>query len=200
MDDTLRIIRYLYDEEEQPGEVERQLADDEELRAEYEELRAVKKQLDRRPRHRPDAEILDRITEAAGSARRKARAEDRSPRAVRHEREPVRSPSSRRQRIGTALAAALVMVVVAIGLWQYPSVLPGESSESAPLASEPSQAAQSATEQRATGERTGDLPAWDEAEDVVRLHRYIETLQSRSRPGNWDSGTLPLQAASQPTN
>lgn len=199
MDDTLRIIRYLYDEEEQPEEVERRLAANDELRAEYEALHAVKKQLDRRPRQRPNAEVLDRITEAAGSGRTFSEEETESRHERRQDREPARPSRSlrRRQWAGAAAAAALVLIIVAVGLWQYPSALSEEGIESTPLATEQSDVAQQAPEQRVTETRHGELPAWDEAEDVVRLHRHIETLQARSRPGSWNAGTLPLQQASQ---
>lgn len=198
MDDTLRIIRYLYGEDDAPADVERRLAEDDDLRAEYKALHEVKQHLDQRSPHRPDAAVIDQITEKAAeaaSAQRTAAQAERTGSERRHEREPARSEAGQRRRWGVAAAAALALVVVAVGIWQYPvdqdlnAVL-----ESAPLAADRMQ-----TTQRAEAQQ-GELPAWDEADDVVRLHRHIETLQVRSRPGAWDSGTLPLQRAVQPAN
>ncbi len=197
MDDTLRIIRYLYDEDDAPGEVERQLAEDDALRAEYDALHEVKQHLDQRAPQRPDDAVLDRIVARAGAAATAPRAPEgraNRPPDRRAERQPMRSGAAQRRRWRVATAAALVLVAVAVGLWQYPldddlnAVL-----QSAPIAADQLQAPSRATAQ------PGELPAWDEADDVVRLHRRIETLQVRSRPDSWDS-SMPLQRASQPAN
>lgn len=199
MDDTLRIIRYLYGEDDAPADVERRLAEDDDLRAEYKALHEVKQHLDERSPQRPDAAVIDQVTEKAAeaaSARRTATQPGGAGSERRHEREPARSAAGQRRRWGVAAAAVLALVVVAVGIWQYPvdqdlnAVL-----ESAPLAADQVQAPSS----EASASQSA-LPAWDEADDVVRLHRHIETLQVRSRPGAWDSGTMPIQRARQPAN
>jgi hypothetical protein len=198
MDDTLRIIRYLYGEDDAPADVERRLAEDDDLRAEYKALHEVKQHLDERSPQRPDAAVIDQITQKAAeaaSAQRTATPAKSAGSERRASREPTRSAAGQRRRWGIAAAAALALVVV-VGIWQYPldqdlnAVL-----ESAPLAADQVQAPSS----EASASQSA-LPAWDEADDVVRLHRHIETLQVRSRPGAWDSGTMPIQRARQPAN
>ncbi len=53
MDDRLRLIRYLYDEEVDESALARRLSDDPDLYREYEELAATKRALDDRPARRP---------------------------------------------------------------------------------------------------------------------------------------------------
>lgn len=198
MDKELRIIRHLYGEDEHPEEVSRLLASDDALRKEYHELRVVKQQLDGRGRQRPDAGVLAHITEAAAQAS----TEGTEGTTSRRDRPPVaRQRHRRRQRIGIAAAVAVVLMV-SIGLWQWPGTESGgpaqaSKSESVAVATDPS----SASAGESSSASGSNLPSWDEGDDVVRLYRYIETLQARSSPAHWDSAEMPIQSVSQmPSN
>lgn len=190
MDNELRLIQYLYGEEEHPEEVERLLAADAPLRAEYRRMKATKERLDARPPQRPERATLEGIFAAAAS--------HRTPAAPRHDRAPVaRSTRTRRRVLGLTSTLAVLLVVVSVGVWQWDAdrLLDPTASESvvdAPSASETKQmAASGAADENA-------LPAWNEADDeLMRLHHYIETLQVRSSPERWDSHAAGLQAASQ---
>jgi hypothetical protein len=102
MDDQLRhILQHLYGEDP-PVPVEDMLRDDD-LRAEYEALRAVKEQLDERPPKRPPAEVVDRVVAAASTAAPQHRS--------RTDRPPKARSASRRRTAQTALAVTLVLLI-----------------------------------------------------------------------------------------
>lgn len=184
MDNELRLIRYLYGEEEHPEEVERLLAADSALRAEYRRLKATKDRLDARSPQRPDAAVVDRIVAAA---------ERSAPTRPRTDREPVtRSRSPQRRVLGVTSILAVVLVVVGVGVAQWD----GRTFEVPTL--ETLVDAQSATETQGEVAEEAALPEWDEPnDDVARLHHYIETLHVRSSPDSWDSPGAGLQPASQ---
>ena len=194
MDTENRLVQYLYGEEARPEEVEQQLASDDALRAEYHQLRAVKKQLDRRTPPQPEAAVIDRIVDAAASAsaerstssQREAGQSDRA--AVREDRDAVRSRRTTQRRVlQVASALAVLLVGVSVGLWQWEGSAPTEPSAS-------SEAVQSSAVAPSVEE---SIPAWDEADNVVRLRRHIEALHARSSPTRWDYPGAELQTASQ---
>lgn len=212
MDETLRIIRHLYDEEsdgDARDALERRLSEDKALRREYDVLRSTKDALDRRPADGPDPDVVDRIVAAAADASRRSdrvtsdsshngrvpgARDDRSPRrsdARRAADASAEASWTRRLRWGAATLA--VVLAVSIGWWTGG---PTASEWSASTAETPSAASAPASQERAADARaeSADLPAWDEGDEVVRLHRRIELVQARSAPSQWNGG---LQPASQ---
>lgn len=180
MDDTLRLIRYLYGEEADESEVERRLEKDKELRREYERLRNVKKHLDRRRPCRPDRDVVDRIVQEARTATESSDAEalDASDRAPRG---PDRSWSRRLQAVSAGLALVLVL---GLAWWRLP-LDPGSSAQS----TQPTAQREVVRTRGAVGEQTpDDVPAWDDSDELVRIQQNIERLQARSGPNSW--GTL----------
>jgi negative regulator of sigma E activity len=188
MDIENRLIQYLYGEEARPEDVEEQLASDDALRAEYQQLHAVKHHLDRRTPPKPDAAVVDRIVDAAAAATAEPAPSPsaRSPQpAARSDREPVQARRTTQRRIRQVVAALAVLLVgVSIGVWQWEG-----SGPAAPPSEENVQATASSPAE--------PIPAWDEAENVVRLRRHIETLHARSSPTRWDYPGAELQTASQ---
>jgi len=205
MDETLRIVRHLYGEEPDADDFERRVRETPNLARELDSLREVKALLDEKPPQRPDASVVDTIVaEAARAASNNAATDNASSDlapaatpAARTDRAPrdrtagdrsasQRSGLSRRlQRVG--LAAALILVA-ALGLWQFQS---------------PSTDADSATRISAEMEQqlppaARDLPDWDEGDDVVRLHRRLEVVNARSAsPSSWSSQPAMIPAQSQ---
>lgn len=150
----------------------RRLSEDDVLRREYDRLQETKEQLDRRPSPRPDPAVVDRIVDAARDAASSSR-----PREDRPVRSPARTWSRRLQTASAALALALL---VGLGWWQ----LPGTSEP-------PDPAGPTAQRTAPTENRTLDaeaVPAWDDTDELVRIHRRIERLRTRSTPDAW--GTL----------
>lgn len=192
MDIENRLIQYLYGEEARPEDIEEQLASDEALRAEYRQLRAVKHQLDRRTPPQPDAAVIDRIVDAAAAASSDCRSSDRitarpdRSAAPAADREPVRTRRTTPRRVLQAVSALAVLLVgVSIGVWQW------EGSE--PVATSSAEN----TVQADVSAPSESIPAWDEADNLVRIRRHIETLHARSSPTSWDYPGAELQAASQ---
>lgn len=184
MDDPLHLIRYLYGEDEDPSTVERRLSEDEALCREYERLRETKERLDDRPARRPDPAVVDEVVETARSAAQRS-SSTVPPDGDRPARPPTRSWARRLQMVGTALALGLF---VGIGWLQ----LPGTSEESAvgsatgELDAPAQQSAPPTAEERRRG--ADAVPAWDESDELVRIHRRVEQLQAQSGPNSW--GTL----------
>lgn len=198
MDNELRLIRYLYGEEDRPEEVERLLASDDALRAEYRRLHAVKTHLDGRPPQRPDADVLDAVMDAAAPTpppARPDRAPAASPASPRADRKPAKARRTLWPRIARATAVLAVLLVgVSIGVWQW------GGNATAPLDATAPAVSSTAEGDRGDGAAAaGDaaIPDWDEADDVVRLHRHLETLQARSSPTRWDYPGAELQMAGQ---
>lgn len=185
MDDSLHIIQYLYGEEvDDPGFPSRVVENDD-LRREFDRLQETKDALDRRSPPSPDPDVVDRVVDRAAEAARPAAPSRRAP--DRGARAPARPWTRHLQNAGAALA-----LLLALGLgWWY---APGDAGPGEPAASA------SGTQQApttASSEPTPDeeaLPEWDDRDEVVRLHRRIETLRTQSRSDAW-GGTL--QPASQ---
>lgn len=190
MDNELRIIQYLYGEADQPEKIESELADNPKLRRAYEEMREVKQHLDERSAARPDAEVIDRVMDAAEAPRQPASAErsgDRDP------AEPQRSPAVRRGVIGAVLVAVLAVGIVFVG---------GESVDW-PLGEPSEPATETVAAETAAESEDGDraLPAWDEGDRIIQMQGYIETLQSRSSANSWDAAdSYQIQPTGQTTN
>jgi hypothetical protein len=182
MDDTLRIIQYLYGEDVDDPDFVRRVAEDDALRRECERLQEVKDVLDRRPSSSPDPEVVDRVVEqAAGTARAPAPDSTVDGRAPdRPAQTPDRDRARRLRRVGAVLAAVLL---VGLGWWQWRLDVPASS----PTANE--SAAQQSTESVAASDQpqvqSDDIPEWDDRDDMARLHRRIEALRTRSRPDAW---------------
>jgi aspartyl/asparaginyl-tRNA synthetase len=133
----------------------------------------VKQVLDRRSTPSPDPVVVDRVVEHAAEAAREDDA--RSPMPDRAARAPQRGWG---RRVQTASAALVLLLVVGLGWWQLrPAGTTGETS--AP------QAATSGSEQV---QEADAVPEWDDRDEVVRLHRRIEVLRTRSGSGGWDEG------------
>jgi len=180
MDDTLRLIQSLYDEDVDDPALARRVAEDDALRDEYERLRQTKEALDRRSSPSPDPAVVDRVVDHAATAARTADAGASSARtgADRPARPPSRSRSRRLQGVSAVLA---VILVLGLGWWQLgPSTPSGPSAtanESSPQQVESAPGAAQA--------QSDEIPEWDDRQEVVRLHRRVEMLRSRSRSDTW---------------
>ncbi len=264
MDEKLHILQHLYGEVEDP-EALRRLLEDDALRREYDALAAVKLELDRRPRARPDPRVLDRVAVAAGP-------QQAAPPGRRRDRAVQPGRTRRRLRLVGAVSTALALVlVVGIGLQQFRTSTP-EAALEAPLSAMKDEAAPApdadaleamtalqpappvpagaggrstlaseraeaepeaeglaalaggrradapppeapappadaraaalldevalASEPDARKNRLGaagvadSLPAWDEADALLRVHRRIELLEARSAELNWDDAPV----------
>jgi hypothetical protein len=212
MDDTLRIVRYLYDEDDDPS-FEQRLADDEPLRQEYEALAETKEALDHRSSASPDEAVVEDLVATAAEAARQEEETGRaaSPAADREARSPSRGWSRRLQGASATLAVLLVAGITWVQMGNPLSISPSATptaSDAAP-ATEPAGGAQEATDRavQPTDKAVGsidnaasagtDVPEWDDREELVQIHRRIERLQSRSTPGSW-GGTQHLVQQSQP--
>lgn len=169
MDDTLRLIQYLYGEDVGDPSLVRRLSEDEDLRREFERLRATKAELDRRSSKQPDPAVVDRVVDAAGEA-----AEGAPTAADRPARAPSRSWTRRLRGISAALA---LLLVVGLGWWQLDGAAPGDAG---------SQSAQGVT-QAASTEEADAVPDWDDSDELVRLHHRIERVRARST-SDWGGG------------
>lgn len=189
MDDRLRLLMYLYDEEVDEASLARRLAEDESLFREYRRLREAKAQLDARPAARPDPAVVDQVVEtarAATEAPKEPTEPPATPHASRTARPPQRSWTGRLQATGAALA---VVLLVGLGWWH------GRSGADAPAPA--ASAGRSAAEPRAAFSKevapSAAVPAWDDREELVRIHRRIERLRAHSRPDRWGSALQPVQ-------
>lgn len=183
MDDPLRLIQYLYGEDEDESTVARRLSEDEALYREYERLRKTKERLDDRPARRPDPAVVDEVVDTARAATQSSSTP--GPDEDRPARPPTRSWTRRLQMVGTALALGLF---VGVGWWQLPETADESTAVSAPDGPVPtaSQSAPAAPEERQGS--TDAVPAWDESDELVRIHRRVERLQAQSGPNSW--GTI----------
>ncbi len=186
MDDSLRIIQYLYGEDVDDPDFARRVVDDKELRREFDRLQETKSALDRRSPPSPDPDVVDQVVDQAAEAARddegRARAPDRTVRT------PDRSWTRRLQNAGAALALVLAL---GIGWWYMPATdAPTETaaSESATQQTKPTTASSESAQEAES------LPEWDDRDEVVRLHQRIEHLRTQSRSGAWGGD---LQSASQ---
>jgi hypothetical protein len=173
MDDSLRLIQYLYGESVDDPEFPRRVAEDDDLRRELDRLQQTKDALDRRSPPSPDPDVVDRVVDRAADAARTAPAADRSARA------PDRDWTRRWQN---AVAALALLLAVGLGWWY----VPGEDASSGPTASESAaRQTESATASSAPAPNADNLPEWDDRDEVVRLHRRIELLETQSRSDAW---------------
>lgn len=183
MDDRLRLIRYLYDEETDESTLARRLSEDEDLYREYERLRATKRALDDRPARQPDPGVVDQVVNEAQTASASTPS-SAPPTDDRPARAPTRTWTHRLQTVGAALA---LTVLIGIGWWQGP----GASDEAVTDAATPGALDGTAQQAPAAADsRTADaeaIPAWDEGEELVRIQRSIDRLQAHSTPDRWGS-------------
>jgi hypothetical protein len=187
MDDSLRLIQYLYGESVDDPEFPERVADDEDLRRELDQLQETKAALDRRSPPTPDADVVDRVMDTAAEAARSGHSAEPAP--DRDARAPKRSWARRWQNAGAALA-----LVLAVGLgWWY---MPGDTPSSGAATSEStSQQAAPATAASQPAQDDEALPEWDDSDEVVRLHRRIERLQTQSRSDAWGGNLQPASRA-----
>lgn len=186
MDDSLRIIQYLYGDEVDDPDFPRRVAEDEDLRREFDRLQDTKDALDQRSPPSPDPDVVDRVVDRAAEAARSRvpgqRAPDRTARA------PRRGWTRRLQNAGAALT-----LLLALGLgWWY---APGDADAPEATTNATTQQTDAATASSEQAQDTEALPSWDDRDEVVRLHRRIETLQTQNRSDAWGGS---LQPASQP--
>jgi len=187
MDDRLRLIRYLYGEEEDESALARRLSDDDDLYREYERLRDAKRALNDRPARRPDPAVVDQVVDEARTAAQSSAPStgDRSARA------PSRSWTRRLQTVGAGLA---LLLLIGLGWWQGAGVSDEPVADSAApgvLDGEAPQAPATADTRSADADA---IPAWDDGEELIRIQRRIDRLQARSAPDRWGS----LQRVSRP--
>ena len=181
MDDTLRFIQTLYDEEVDDPDLGRRVADDDALREECERLRQTKEALDRRSTPSPDPAVVDRVVDHAATAAREADPGASPDRAApdRPARRPTRTHSRRLQGASAVLAVALLL---GLGWWQLG---PGGADAPGPTASESAPQQVESTPAGGTQAQSDEIPEWDDRQEVVRLHRRVEMLRSRSRSDTW---------------
>jgi hypothetical protein len=113
MDDSLRILQYVYEEEVDDPSFVRRVNEDDDLRREYERLRETKEVLDRRSTPSPDPAVVDRVVDHAADAAREQDA--KGPMPDRAARAPERGWG---RRLQTASAALVLLLVVGLGWWQ----------------------------------------------------------------------------------
>jgi hypothetical protein len=160
MDDRLRLIRYLYDEEVDESALARRLSDDPDLYREYEELAATKRALDDRPARRPDAAV------------------DR----------PARAPSHAwARRLQPAGAALALLLVIGLGWWQGDGTSDGPAADAAAPGAIDGAPRQAPTTAQTRSSGADAIPAWDDGEELIRIQRRIDRLQARSAPDRWGS-------------
>lgn len=175
MDDTLRIIKHLYDEDLEDPSALRRIREDDTLRQELEELRSTKEILDRRFSPSPDPDVVDRVVNhaaEAASTTNDRRAGDRDPRP--RER-------SLTGRMRTVSAVLTLLLFVGLGLWQFQTNGPSATDTAS------GEARKSVTSTVNEDRNPESVPEWNDRDEVVRLHRRVEQLRTRSRSGTWAS-------------
>lgn len=187
MDDTLRLIQYLYEEDVDDPDFARRVVEDDKLRRECERLQQTKEVLDRRSSPSPDPAVVDRIVNRASDAAQGVGSANHSPEPApdRTAHAPDRVWS---RRLQGASAAVVVLLLVGLGWWQ--------------LQMEPATSPTAASEQNAEAVTAGgnqgqeeNIPEWDGRDEVVQLHRRIEMLQSRSRSDGWGTDLQTVDQA-----
>lgn len=189
MDDRLRLIQSLYGNDDPPADLRRRLADDEALRREYEALAETKEALDQRPAQTPDAEVVDRVVARAEAAAAHESPEPASPsRPPAADRSPRRPSAEWTHRLQGVSAAIAVVLMAGIGWWAVGGDLEGDGTASSGgvETSSPQTEAVRSDEQA--------IPAWDDRDELVRLHRRIERLQSQDQMGVWNGQPQPAQS------
>jgi negative regulator of sigma E activity len=183
MDDSLRLIQSLYGEDVDDPDLARRVSEDEDLRREHERLQQVKDILDRRSSASPDPEVVDRVVAQAAAAQGAAAPpsdrEDDAPAPDRPARTPERAWA---RRLPGAAAALLVVLLVGRGWWQ---LRPNGAAPPGPTAGETAQQQPQSVAADGPSAAPDDMPEWNDHDDLVRLHRRVETLRSRSRSDSW---------------
>ncbi|MEF8796881.1 MAG: hypothetical protein V5A22_05250 [Salinivenus sp.] len=183
MDDSLRLIQSLYGEDVDDPDLARRVSEDEDLRREHERLQQVKDTLDRRSSASPDPEVVDRVVAQAAAAQGAATPpsdrEDDAPAPDRPARTPERAWA---RRLQGAAAALLVVLLVGLGWWQ---LRPNGAATPGPTAGEAAQQQSQSVAADGPSAAADDMPEWNDHDDLVRLHRRVETLRSRSRSDSW---------------
>lgn len=187
MDDTLRILQYVYEEEVDDPSFVRRVDEDDELRREYERLRETKQVLDRRSPPSPDPAVVDRVVERAADAAREHGAN--GPMPDRAARSPERGWSRRLQTAGAALT---LLLVVGLGWWQ---LRPDGTTPTSATGEAPTSQAEAAAPGSEQVQEADAVPEWDDREEVVRLHRGIEVLRTRSGSGGWGGDVQTIDRA-----
>jgi len=187
MDDRLRLIQYLYDEEVDDPAFPRRLTEDDALYREYDRLRALKEDLDDRPTRRPDPDVVDQVVDRARTAARES-----SPPRTANDRAPPRPSPTWTGRLQTAGAALALILLIGLGWWQESGLVEEPVPTSSPETAQ--QATPTTTESRADQHRA--LPVWDDSDELVRIHRRIQQLQAHSGPDSW--GTLQTATRTRP--
>ena len=191
MDDRLRLIQSLYTNDEPPADLRRRLADDDVLRREYEALRETKEALDQRPSRAPEAAVVDRVVAQAKAASENGQSDvgeaspSRSPAADRSPRRPSAEWTRRLQGVSAAVA---IVLMAGIGWWAAGGDLEGQEPASNGVAGAPSTQAETVRSDEQA------IPAWDDRDELVRLHRRIERLQSQDQMGSWNGQPQPVQS------
>ena len=189
MDDSLRIIQYLYGDEVDDPDFPRRVAENDELRREFDRLQETKAALDRRSPPSPAPDVVDRVVDRAAEAARPPEPTERAP--DRTARVPDRTWTRRLQNAG---AAAALLLALGLGWWYAP----GDAGPADPAASaSAAQQTDAATASSAQAQDDEGLPEWDDSDEVVRLHRRIEALQTQSRSDAW-GGTLQPASRARP--
>lgn len=178
MDDRLQIIRHLYGEEVEDPTFTRRLSEDAALRREYEHLRTTKERLDRRPLPQPDPAVVDRVVDAARDAAQNSSAA--SPANDRPARPPIRTWNRRLQAVSAGLA---LLLAIGLGWWQQRPEASGGDSFRASAESAPPQTQAASPQDQPRG--TDTVPAWDDSDELVRIHRRVQRLQARSATDAW---------------
>ena len=187
MDDRLRLIRYLYGEDEDASTLARRLSEDEDLYREYERLRDTKRALDDRPARRPDPAVVDQVVDDARAA-----AQSSAPStADRPARAPAHSWNRRLQTVGAGLA---LLLLIGLGWWQGAGAPDNPVADSATPGVLEGTSRQAPTTANTRPTDADAIPAWDDGEELIRIQRRIDRLQARSTPDRWGS----LQRASRP--
>lgn len=179
MDDTLRIIQHLYDEDVDDSSVLRRMTEDAELRQEYEDLRAVKEVLDRRSSPSPSSDVVDRIVDHASNAAHPGSAELQDRRAS--DREAHTRNQRRMGRLRIISAVLTLLLFLGLGWWQFRTDDPTAMNNASPQQSE---SVSSAVEESPNAE---SMPEWNDRDEVMRLHRSVEQLRTRSQSDAWDN-------------
>jgi hypothetical protein len=220
MERRLDILRELYGEGDDGPALRESLRHDDELRQEAQALSQVKFRLDHRRRQRPDAAVVDRVVAAARDASPLHATRRRDRGAVPHRRWRMAAFGSVGALTTVLLAVSIsfwqwpsseptstpsVATDSVPGSFQRDLPTPLLAEE--PAAAEPAPRATSRPAPPATTMRgrpmtaqvavvadsadEGDWPAWDDADDMLRLHRRIELLQAGSAGTVWDESPIP---------
>lgn len=181
MDDTLRLIQSLYDEDVDDPDFVRRVAEDDTLREEHERLRQTKDALDRRSTPSPDPAVVDRVVDHAATAAQESEAGS-SPDRAAPDRPARTPPRARTRRLQGASAVLAVMLLLGLGWWQLRTT--GADAPGA-TASEPAPQQADAVPAGEEQAQSDEIPEWDDRQELVRLHRRVEMLRSRSRSDTW---------------